>query len=149
MVIVDLHPMVGFYLGDLAGNFYLGSDVPDSVRKIADCFERTVSTLLNLLRPGMVIDSVVRKAYAVIEESGLGEWGVKAFGHGLGTCARTPPYMTLGNQARLESQMVLALGTHIYQPGVGGMRLEWPVQITENGCEPLSNWEPKLHIVHP
>jgi len=147
MVIVDLHPMFQLYLSDLAGNFYMGESPPPRVRALADCWERTVETLLNVLRPGLVIQEAVDLGFSVMREHGFETWGLRAFGHGLGTCARTPPYMVDGNRAELREKMVLALGTHIYEPGVGGMRLEYPVLITASGCEPLCRWPAKLHCV--
>ena len=41
--------------------------------------------------------------------------------------------------------MVVALGTHLYRPGLGGMRLEYPVLIGEHGAEPLLRTEARVH----
>lgn len=147
MVIVDLHTMYQLYLGDLAGNFYMGKNPPKPVRELADCWEETVAFLLDAMKPGERIADLVERAFSVVEKHGMAEWGVRAFGHGLSTCARTPPYMVHGNQAELKANMVLALGTHLYNPNIGGMRLELPVLITDSGAEALSKWPSKLHCI--
>jgi len=147
MVIVDLHTMYRLYLGDLAGNFYMGKNPPRAVAELAACWEETVAFLLNAMKPGERIADLVDRAFSIMEKHGMAEWGLRAFGHGLGTCARTPPYMVQGNQAELKANMVLALGTHLYNPEVGGMRLELPVLITESGAEPLSKWPSRLHLI--
>jgi Xaa-Pro dipeptidase len=59
------------------------------------------------------------------------------FGHGLGTCARQRPFMGSKSQDVLRPGMVLALGTHLYRPPYGGLRLEYPILITETAAEPL------------
>ena len=146
LVIVDLHPMYHLYLADLAGNFYLGKNPPEQIVKIADCWESTVELLLKSIKPGEIIHEVVNKGFDNIKKKGLEDYSVKAFGHGLGTCARVEPYIVENNHKPFKENMVIALGTHVYVPKVGGMRLELPVLVTKNGAEPLSKWPSKLHL---
>lgn len=146
LVIVDLHPMYQLYLSDLAGNFYLGEKPPKQIANIADCWESTVEILLKSIKPGAVIDDIVNKGFSNIKKKGFEQYSVKAFGHGLGTCARVEPYIVENNQAQFKENMVIALGTHVYVPKIGGMRLELPVLVTKSGAEPLSKWPSKLHL---
>src|SRR3546814_6323171 len=54
------------------------------------------------------------------------------------TCARTRPFINLRSQDVVQAGMVVALGTHLYVPKVGGMRLEFPLLVTDKGGEARS-----------
>ena len=40
--------------------------------------------------------------------------------------APTRPFINLRSHDEVTPGMVVALGTHLYRPGLGGMRLEYP-----------------------
>lgn len=147
MVIMDLHPQYRQYLADFAQTAVVGPPNPGQ-RKIADVWKETINTLIQAMAPGVVISDVARLAQEKINKLGYGDYVVPGFfGHGLGTCTRIPPIIRMGNQDKLEGNMVVAAGCHIYQPGVGGMRLECPVLITSKGSEPLVKTPLELHVV--
>jgi Xaa-Pro aminopeptidase len=143
-VILDLHPLLDLYMADTALPVFLGK--PDPVQsKLIDCWEETVQTMLASLTPGRPIAECASRGIAVFEKHGLSEFGLPLFGHGLGTCARTRPFINLRSRDVVTPGMVVALGTHLYRPGVGGMRLEYPVLIGEHGAEPLVRTEARVH----
>jgi Xaa-Pro dipeptidase len=144
-VILDLHPMIELYLADLGLPVFTGR--PDKAQqRLIDCWEETVEVLLAGLRPGRAIAEVCREGLAVFAKYGLQDYGLPMFGHGLGTCARLGPFMNPKSKDTLQAGMVLALGTHLYVPGTGGLRLEYPIAITESGAEPLCRTAPRVHI---
>lgn len=135
-VILDVHPMIDLYLADTALPVFFGT--PNSAQqKLIDCWEETVATIFNALRPGRPVAECVREAVAVFAKYGMQDYGLPLFGHGLGTCARTRPFINLASTDAVRPGMVAALGTHLYVPGVGGARLEYPILINEKGAEAL------------
>lgn len=145
-VILDLHPMIDLYLADSAIPVFIGE--PDSLqRKLIACWEDVAMTMVDQMRPGRRILDVVTKGLAVFERHGLRDYCLPVFGHGLGTCARTRPFINLHSQDEVQPNMVVALGTHLYMPKVGGMRLEFPLRVTETTPEPLMSTPPKVHFV--
>src|SRR3546814_19985458 len=74
----------------------------------------------------------------------LTDYCLPTFGHGLGTCARTRPFINLRSQDVVQAGMVVALGTHLYVPKVGGMRLEFPLLVTDKGGEALRSEERRV-----
>ncbi|MBO1016094.1 aminopeptidase P family protein [Achromobacter sp. SD115] len=143
-VILDLHPLLDLYMADTALPVFLGK--PDSAQsKLIDCWEETAQTMLASLTPGRPIAECASRGIAVFEKHGLSEFGLPLFGHGLGTCARTRPFINLRSRDLVTPGMVVALGTHLYRPGLGGMRLEYPVLIGEHGAEPLVRTEARVH----
>lgn len=146
-VILDIHTMSDLYLSDLAGNAMMGS--PTSAQQnLHDAWKAALEILLGGIKPGTRICDVTRPAYAVFDDYGLADIKVPMFGHGLGTCARTPPRMTIDNEMELQAGMAMALGVHLYQPGVGGMRIEQPLVVTETGNEPLVDIALDWHIIN-
>jgi len=145
-VILDLHPMIDLYLADSSIPVFVG--MPDAQqRKLIDCWEDTVMTMVDHMRPGHTIPEVVKKGLAVFNRHGLSEYCLPVFGHGLGTCARTRPFINLRSQDEVQPNMVVALGTHLYMPKVGGMRLEFPLRVTDGAAEPLMKTPPKVQFV--
>jgi len=145
-VIVDLHSMIDLYLSDLSIPIFYGKPNDAQCRAI-DCWEEAAATMLSALRPGRAVRDCVQEGIGAFGRNGLSDFGLPLFGHGLGTCARTRPFMNLSSEDVLQAGMVIALGTHFYQPGVGGMRLEYPVLITETGAEPLAPVPAKVQFV--
>lgn len=143
-VILDLHPLLDLYMADTALPIFLGRPT-EAQATLIDCWEETVQTMLAALTPGRAIADCARRGIAVFEKHGLAEFGLPLFGHGLGTCARTRPFINLRSHDEVTPGMVVALGTHLYRPGLGGMRLEYPVLIGEHGAEPLLRTEARVH----
>lgn len=143
-IILDLHPMIDLYLADASVPVFHGK--PSAVQqKLIDCWEEVVRTMMDNLRPGVPVPQVVQKGIDVFERYDLKQYCLPTFGHGLGTCARTRPFMNLRSTDTLQANMVVALGTHLYMPEVGGMRLEYPVLVTPSGGEALMRTPPKVH----
>jgi len=146
-VVIDLHPLIDLYMSDLSIPIFFGQPGP-AQRAAIDCWEDVAATLLDEIKPGKKVSECVQKGISVFERHGLGEYGLPLFGHGLGTCARTRPFMNLSSDDILHSGMVIALGTHLYQPGVGGLRLEYPILVTPTKAEPLAPLPAKVQVIH-
>lgn len=144
-VILDLHPMIDLYLADTAIPAFVGKPDARQAKMIA-CWEDVAATMLAGLKPGRAIVDCVKDGIATFERHGLKEFSLPLFGHGLGTCARTRPFLNLRSDDTVQPGMVVALGTHLYVPGSGGMRLEYPAVITERGAEPLVETPPRVHF---
>jgi Xaa-Pro aminopeptidase len=143
-VVIDLHPLIDLYMSDLSIPVFFGT--PSGAQQSAiSCWEDTVSALMESLKPGRAVRDCVATGVAAFKKSENGaKFGLPLFGHGLGTCARTRPFMNASSDDVLTPGMVIALGTHYYEPPIAGMRLEYPVLITETGAEALAPTPPKV-----
>ena len=135
-VIVDLHPMVELYIADLGLPVMLGTPTKKQ-QTLIDAWEEAVATIMDNLKPGTLAKEACQKAYDKFGKYGVTEYSLPLFGHGLGTCARQRPFMSTSSNDVMQEGMVLALGGHLYQPGVGGCRQEYPILITNKGAEAL------------
>ncbi|BEQ13186.1 Xaa-Pro peptidase family protein [Desulfoferula mesophila] len=145
-IILDLHPMYRLYMADACYNLVVGKAGAEQ-RRLAGVWEKAVETLLAQSCPGVAISAAAKAAYQVFEEAGLGEYGLRAFGHGLGVDTRVTPSIGPGNDSLFQENMVIAAGAHLYVPGVGGMRLELPTLITADGAEPLCRFAQEVHLI--
>ena len=145
-IILDVHPMIDLYMADNSVPVYVGKP-NDTQKKLIECWEVAVDTVFNALKPGAAIAEVAARGMSVYNRYDLAEYAVPSFGHGLGVCARTEPNITPMSSDILQEGMVIAMGAHLYQPGVGGMMLEYPVMIGKNGAEKLGSLDLKVHFV--
>jgi len=139
-VLVDLHAMYRLYYGDLSHNYIMGRPSEEQ-KKLSDAFVEISYTLIDEMQPGAKIGEIARKALRVAEKHGYGSNVLFGFGHGIGGVGNESYPLILDMQPwsdmELEPNMVEIAAVVLNKPGVGGMRLEAPVWIRENGNEVL------------
>ena len=85
----------------------------------------------------MDIDAVARD---VIASAGYGEAFSHGLGHGLGMeVHESPNFSVKSGGITLEAGMVMTVEPGVYLPGIGGIRVEDDVLITEDGYRVLSD----------
>ena len=86
------------------------------------------------------VDTIVRD---LITEAGHGEHFQHGTGHGVGLDIHEAPRLATA-PATLEPGMVVTVEPGIYLPGVGGVRIEDLVVVTEDGGERLTGYPKEL-----
>lgn len=145
-LILDFHPSYDLYLCDFSVPVFFGTPNAEQ-QALIDCWEEAVETVFSLAKPGAVIGEVVGQGIEVYKKHGLFDYCLPRFGHGIGVCARTGPLLNAANREVFRTGMTFAMGAHLYRPGVGGLRLEYPVLIGEKHAEQLPSTPMKVHIV--
>jgi Xaa-Pro dipeptidase len=145
-VLCDLGPRVGGYWGDSCNTFVLGAP-SGGLRALHEAASEAIGRAVEVIRPGVAageIDALVREP---ITRAGFAN--PLHIGHGIGTANFEFPRVVPGETARLEPGMVLMIEPGAYEPGVGGVRLEWMFLVTGSGNEVMSPYEhaltPPLH----
>ncbi len=135
-VIADIVPRWNGYWGDNAGTHFVGEPGPQ-LHKLYQIVLETLQFGIAEIRPGIRacdLDAGLRKA---VQSHGYPPYPHHS-GHGLGVSYHEEPRIVPYNTSALEPGMVIAIEPGIYVPGIGGVRLEDVVLVTQNGCELLT-----------
>ena len=93
-------------------------------------------------RTGIEVDAVARDALAATDRAGL---FVHSLGHGVGLQIHEGPSLSSRSTDTLAPGMVVTVEPGIYRPGVGGLRIEDLLLVTEAGHDVLSR-SPKDYL---
>lgn len=117
-------------------------EVPDRLRTLLRVVAEAQAAGIAQVRPGVSAGSVDRAARDVIERYGYGAYFGHGTGHGVGLDMHERPFARRdpapGEDEILEEGMTLTVEPGIYIPGLGGVRLEDTLVITEAGHEVLT-----------
>lgn len=138
ILLVDWGAHVDWYGSDLTRVVWLGS-IPRRMREIFEVVREAHDRATEAVRPGITAHQLDHVARKVIQKAGYGKMFNHALGHGLGLVAHEIPRIGKGTDTVLEPGMVITIEPGVYLPGVGGVRLEDDVLVTESGHEVLSS----------
>lgn len=139
LMTIDCGGVFDGYIADITRTFAIGS-VDDRLRTIYEVVRQANAAGRAAARPGISAQEIDRAARKVIEDAGYGEQFFHRTGHGLGLETHEPPYIVEGNAQLLEPGMVFTVEPGIYVAGLGGVRIEDDVVITEHGAESLTTF---------
>ena len=100
------------------------------------------------VRPGVAASEIDAACRAVIDEAGLGGAFAHGTGHGVGMGIHELPRVDSTSTAVMRAGHVITVEPGVYIPGVGGVRVEDLVVVTEDGCRPVTR-HPKQRFVGP
>jgi len=136
-ILCDLAPRSHGYWGDSCNAIVVG-EPPAGYDRLYRATEAAVHAAVEHLRPGMTmgeLDTLLRDAV-----SDQGATNIIHNGHGIGTGPHESPRVVPGEETVIREDMVLMLEPGAYEPGVGGVRLEWMYLVTATGNEVLSGF---------
>jgi Xaa-Pro aminopeptidase len=102
---------------------------------------------IDVVRSGVKAGDVDRAARRVLKGHGFEKQFVHSTGHGLGLEIHELPRLGKRDATYLEAGMVVTIEPGAYIAGVGGVRVEDTVLVTESGCEILTPTAKELAIV--
>jgi len=146
-VLIDIGVVLSHYHSDMTRVLTFGTIDP-LMQNIYSIVEEAKLRALDLCRPGTLIGDLDRAARAWIASKGYGDHFTHGLGHGIGLDIHEPPLLRETGahcQVPLEPGMVITIEPGIYLPGVGGVRLEDTILITEKGYENLTTNSCEAH----
>lgn len=136
-VLIDFGAVAEGYHGDLTRVIALGR-MPRKVAEIYAIVREAQAAGIEAISPGAELKAVDEAARSVIRDAGYGEQFGHSLGHGLGLGVHEQPGISYRSEGELQAGHVVTVEPGIYLPGVGGVRIEDDVLVTENGYRKLS-----------
>ena len=145
VVVVDFGATVEGYRSDMTRTFVVGT-ADDTMARILDTVGRAQADGVAAVRPGIATGDVDRVCREVIAGAGFGEAFEHGTGHGVGLHIHEAPSVGPGSTAILAPGVVVTVEPGIYLSGIGGVRIEDTVVVTDEGCRPLTRF-PKDPVI--
>ncbi|MGH2759386.1 MAG: M24 family metallopeptidase [Actinomycetota bacterium] len=137
ILLIDIGAKADGYCSDMTRT-YLGPHAPEALSGAHDAVLRALEAGCAAVRPGKRTSDVDRAAREVLEKEGLGDRFVHSTGHGVGLDIHESPSLTISAEDVLEPGMVVTIEPGVYLPGVGGVRVEDLLVVTQDGAENLT-----------
>ena len=147
LVHIDVCGPVDGYFTDFCRSSVVGRRPTSEQREVLDGSVELIKTVVAAIRPGVTADSLYERGQSWLRDNGFIEKppaaqgpptipDFPAIGHGLGIEVESP-WIALGNQLRLEPNMVLTIEMMVSKPGIGSAGFEHEVLVTADGHEIL------------
>lgn len=139
-VLIDIGVNYHHYHSDMTRIVFFGEPDPKIV-EIFHIVEKAQLAAIALCRPGFTMGEIDNLARGHIMRQGYGDYFKHGLGHGVGLEIHEAP--TIRNKAPfkdmlLQPGMVITIEPGIYLPGIGGIRIEDTIVITEDKNENLT-----------
>lgn len=146
LLLFDMGVVLDGYVSDITRTFAVG-EINEKQKEIYETVLSANLAAIEATRPGITLASLDQAARDVIAAKGYGDYFIHRLGHGMGMDVHEYPSVHGANQDLLRAGMVFTIEPGIYLPGVGGVRIEDNVFVTENGCEVLTSFPKELTII--
>jgi len=154
-IIVDIFPREksSRYHGDMTRTFCVG-EPSETIREWYAITERAYRAALETVAPGVTGAEIHAAACDVYEDAGLPTLGsdetaetgfIHSTGHGVGLEVHELPLVGPGG-GKLQPGHVITIEPGLYDPAVGGVRLEDLVVVTDDGYENLTDYPMELVV---
>lgn len=144
-VVVDFGATVEGYRSDMTRTFLVGK-APADLRAMWALVEEAQAAGTAAVRAGVAAGDVDDACRRLITAAGRGEAFEHGTGHGVGLDIHEAPWVSAGSAAILNAGTVVTVEPGVYIAGLGGVRIEDTVVVTDEGCRTLTRFpkEPVL-----
>ncbi|WP_153732928.1 M24 family metallopeptidase [Sporosarcina obsidiansis] len=145
-VTLDYGALYNGYISDITRTVSVGQ--PSA--KLSEIYEITLTAqqlAVEKIKPGMTGIEADAIARDYIKSKGYGEAFGHSTGHGIGMEVHEAPALSFRSETVLVPNMTVTVEPGIYLPGIGGVRIEDDIVITETGNERLTKSTKELLIL--
>ena len=146
LVTLDYGALYNGYISDITRTVAVG-EPSEKMREVYEITLAAQKLAVEGIKPGMTGIQADAIARDYIASKGYGEAFGHSTGHGIGLEVHEAPGLSFRSETVLEPNMTVTAEPGIYLPGIGGVRIEDDLVITENGCERLTHCTKELQIL--
>jgi len=137
LVVIDFGALVDGYHSDMTRTVAIG-DVGDERRRMLEVVLAAQEAGVDAVHAGVDAAEVDRACREVIEQAGWGDAFLHSTGHGVGLDIHEEPRVGARSTATLDAGQVVTVEPGVYLTGLGGVRIEDTVVVTEDGHDCLT-----------
>ncbi len=139
LVLIDVGAIVDGYRGDMTRVDFFGA-VDPALSRLFTIVKTAQEMAIAAVRPGVKAGDLDRLVRDYFRREGVEELFTHSLGHGIGLETHESPrlkYKGEDGDIVLRPSMVFTIEPGLYQPGLGGVRYEDMILVTETGGEKL------------
>ncbi len=138
LLLMDYGCVVDGYHSDMTRTVWLGDGGDAGMERVHAAVLASNEAGIAVVGPGVRAHDVDEACRAVLRSHDLEEHFVHSTGHGVGLEIHEGPWVKKNSEDILEPGHVVTIEPGVYMPGVGGVRIEDMVLVTEDGHEVLT-----------
>lgn len=138
LVTIDMGAKLGGYNSDMTRTVAVGTP-SDELRRMYNAVLEAEQAAVKAVKPGVRAADLDKLARDILTEHGLGEAFAHSLGHGVGLEVHEGPGLRGTSEDVLAAGNVITIEPGAYVAGLGGVRIEDLVLVTDSGYEVLSH----------
>jgi Xaa-Pro aminopeptidase len=138
-VVIDFGARFDGYCSDMTRTVWVDRVGDRELGRAVEVVTAAQAAGVAAVRAGVKCVDVDRACRVVIGEAGWADRFVHGTGHGVGLDIHEAPSVSAASTDTLSAGHVVTVEPGVYLPGVGGVRIEDTVVVTDDGCLPLNS----------
>ena len=139
-VVIDFGATCEGYRSDMTRTFSIGGSPAGEMDRVFAVVTEAQAAGVAAVKGGIEAGDVDRACRELIAEAGWAEAFEHGTGHGVGLDIHEAPTVSEGSTAILASGSVVTVEPGVYLPGIGGVRIEDTVVVTDEGCRAFTGF---------
>ncbi|MCU4184814.1 aminopeptidase P family protein [Acidiferrimicrobium sp. IK] len=138
-VVIDFGALLDGYCSDMTRTVWDGPLADPVLRRAVEVVAESQAAGVAAVSAGVAAADVDRACREVIAAAGWADAFVHGTGHGVGLDIHEAPSVAASSGDTLAPGHVVTVEPGVYLPGIGGVRIEDTVVVTDEGCTPLTS----------